>query len=108
MEAFSPGDTIRVELDLRDESGVSTEGRERDRRRRSRAPLPLARQHHDKGLTTLIALARLDVEQAELAIAQRRLELDVEERQELLGRLEVLEETLEENRRGEQNRYGGF
>jgi hypothetical protein len=24
MEAFSPGDTIRVELDLRDESGVST------------------------------------------------------------------------------------
>ena len=24
MEAFSPGDTIRVELDLRDQSGVST------------------------------------------------------------------------------------
>ena len=24
MEVFSPGDTIRVELDLRDESGVST------------------------------------------------------------------------------------
>jgi hypothetical protein len=61
-----------------------------------------------KGFTTLIALARLDVEQAELAIAERRLELDVEERQELLGRLEVLEEMLEENKRGEQNRYGGF
>jgi hypothetical protein len=47
-----------------------------------------------KGFTTLIALARLDVEQAELAIAERRLELDVEERTELLARLEELEQLM--------------
>jgi hypothetical protein len=47
-----------------------------------------------KGFTTLIALARLDVEQAELAIAERRLELDEQERTELLARFEELEQLM--------------
>ena len=44
-----------------------------------------------KGYTTLIALDRLAVERSELEIAQRRLELDEQERTELLARLEELE-----------------
>ncbi len=56
-----------------------------------------------KGFTTLISLARLDVEQAELEIAQRRLELDVQERTELLGRLEELEALMAARK---DNRWG--
>jgi hypothetical protein len=48
-----------------------------------------------KGFTTLIALTRLDVEHAELEIAQRRLELDEQERTELVQRLEELEAAME-------------
>ena len=47
-----------------------------------------------KGYTTLIALDRLDVERSELEIAERRLELDVQERTELLTRLEELEQLM--------------
>src|SRR3712207_498878 len=47
-----------------------------------------------KGYTTLIALDRLDVERSELEIAQRRLELDVQERLELVRRLEELEQLM--------------
>ncbi len=47
-----------------------------------------------RGYTTLIALDRLDVERSELEIAQRRLELDVQERTELLQRLEELEQLM--------------
>ena len=47
-----------------------------------------------KGYTTLIALDRLDVERSELEIAQRRLELDVQERTEIVSRLEELEALL--------------
>jgi hypothetical protein len=38
------------------------------------------------------------VERSELEIAQRRLELDVQERTELVGRLEELELTMEARR----------
>src|SRR3712207_1298431 len=48
-----------------------------------------------RGYTTLIALDRLDVERSELEIAQRRLELDVQERLELVRRLEELEAAVE-------------
>ena len=44
-----------------------------------------------KGFGTLIALDRLDVERSELEIAQRRLELDVQERTQIVARLEELE-----------------
>jgi hypothetical protein len=47
-----------------------------------------------KGYTTLIALDRLDVERSELDIAERRLALDVQERTELLARLEELEQLM--------------
>ena len=47
-----------------------------------------------KGYTTLIALDRLDVEPSELEIAQRRLELDEQERLEILQRLEELEQLM--------------
>ena len=53
-----------------------------------------------RGYTTLVALDRLDVERSELEIAQRRLELDVEERVELLGRLEELEMLMEQRKDG--------
>jgi hypothetical protein len=48
-----------------------------------------------RAYTTLIALARLDIEQAELEIARRRLELDEEERTELKTRLEELEQHIQ-------------
>jgi hypothetical protein len=48
-----------------------------------------------RGYGTLIDLAKLDIEQSELEIARRRLELDVEERTEVRERLEELEEALE-------------
>src|SRR5215212_5581801 len=51
----------------------------------------------------LISLERLRIEQAELEIAERRLELDVEERVELRQQLEDLEEALEEKK---GRRYG--
>ncbi len=57
-----------------------------------------------RAYTTLIALSRLDIEQAELEIARRRLELDEEERTELRTRLEAIEEALDQ-RKGER-RYG--
>ncbi len=57
-----------------------------------------------RAYTTLIALSRLDIEQAELEIARRRLELDEEERTELRTRLEVLEEGLEQQKAA--RRYG--
>jgi hypothetical protein len=47
-----------------------------------------------RGFNTLIALDRLDVERSELEIQQRRLQLDEQERLELVGRLEMLEEAL--------------
>ena|SRR5918998_1831275 len=47
-----------------------------------------------RGYNTLIALDRLDVERSELEIAQRRLELDEQERLELIERLERVEEAL--------------
>lgn len=59
-----------------------------------------------RGYNTLIELAKLDIEQSELEIAQRRLELDEQERLELLERLEALEETLEKNGAAGGYRYG--
>jgi hypothetical protein len=56
-----------------------------------------------RGYSTLIALSRLNIEQAELDIARRRLELDEEERGEIWERLEILEEMLEQ--KGDR-RYG--
>ena len=47
-----------------------------------------------RGYNTLIALDRLAVERSELEIAQRKLELDEQERLELIGRLEALEDTI--------------
>jgi hypothetical protein len=55
-----------------------------------------------RGYTTLIALARLDIEQGELEIAQRRLELDEEERTEIRRRLEELEAHIQSSARGNQ------
>jgi hypothetical protein len=48
-----------------------------------------------RGYTTLIALDRLDVERSELEIAERRLALDIQERTELVARLEELEQLME-------------
>ena len=48
-----------------------------------------------RGYGTLIALDRLDVERSELEIAQRRLELDEQERLEVLQRLEELEALMQ-------------
>ncbi len=53
-----------------------------------------------RGHTTLIALSRLDIEQSELEIARRRLELDEEERTKLTERLEALEEALKRTQGG--------
>jgi len=52
-----------------------------------------------RGYSTLIALDRLDVERSELEIAQRRLELDEQERLELIERLERVEEALKNKER---------
>ena len=52
-----------------------------------------------RGYNTLIALDRLDVERSELEIAQRRLELDEQERLELIERLERVEEALKNKER---------
>jgi hypothetical protein len=57
-----------------------------------------------RGYNTLIDLAKLDIEQGELEISQRRLELDEEERTELRGRLEELEDA--ERRRKGMGIYG--
>ncbi len=57
-----------------------------------------------RAYTTLIALSRLDIEQAELEIARRRLELDEEERTEVRERLEELEELMQARKDG--NRWG--
>jgi hypothetical protein len=48
-----------------------------------------------KGFGTLIALDKLDVERSELEIAERRLALDIQERTELVARLEELEQLVE-------------
>jgi hypothetical protein len=53
-----------------------------------------------RGFTTLIALDRLDVERSELEIAQRRLELDEEERRELVKEIEELREVAAMNKLG--------
>jgi hypothetical protein len=55
-----------------------------------------------RGYGTLISLARLDVEQSELEIQQRRLELDEEERLVLAREMEELRELVEatNDRRG--------
>ena len=47
-----------------------------------------------RGYSTLIALDRLDVERSELEIAQRRLELDEQERLELVHEIEQMREVL--------------
>src|SRR5215207_11091029 len=52
-----------------------------------------------RGFNTLIALDRLDVERSELEIQQRRLELDEQERLELIERLERVEEALKNKER---------
>jgi hypothetical protein len=51
-----------------------------------------------RGFNTLIALDRLDVERSELEIAQRRLELDEQERRELVAEMEELRELVELNK----------
>ena len=51
-----------------------------------------------RGYTTLIGLAKLDIETSELDIAKRRLELDEDERTELIERLEQLEQKLDTRR----------
>lgn len=48
-----------------------------------------------RGYQTLIGLARLEVEHSELEIQQRRLQLDEQERLELVGELEELREMVE-------------
>jgi hypothetical protein len=48
-----------------------------------------------RGFHALILLARLEIEKAELEIAERRLDLDIEERTELRRRLEELEEEID-------------
>jgi hypothetical protein len=53
-----------------------------------------------RGYNTLIGLSKLEIEQAELEIHQRRLELDEQERLELVVRLEELER-LEKARKDE-------
>jgi hypothetical protein len=50
------------------------------------------------GYHTLINLVRLDIEQSELKIAQRRLELDEQERRELVAEMEELREMVELNK----------
>jgi hypothetical protein len=57
-----------------------------------------------RGFGVLIELARLEVEQSELEIAQRRLELDEQERLEVVKRLEELEEAMVT--RSESSRWG--
>jgi hypothetical protein len=47
-----------------------------------------------RGYSVLIDLDKLDVERSELEIAQRRLELDEQERTEILQRLEELEQLM--------------
>ena len=59
-----------------------------------------------RGFSTLIALDRLDVERSELEIAQRRLELDEQERLELIERLERVEEGLKN--KNEVRTYGTY
>jgi hypothetical protein len=51
-----------------------------------------------RGYHTLINLVRLDIEQSELKIAQRRLELDEQERRELVAEMEELRELVELNK----------
>jgi hypothetical protein len=51
-----------------------------------------------RGFNTLIALDRLDVERSELEIQQRRLELDEQERRELVVEMEELREMIEISR----------
>jgi hypothetical protein len=58
-----------------------------------------------RGYGVLIELAKLDIEQSELEIAQRRLDLDEQERLELLGRLEALEQALGQNRGSHYGTY---
>jgi hypothetical protein len=53
-----------------------------------------------RGYNTLIGLSKLEIEQAELEIHQRRLELDEQERLELVVRLEELKR-LEKARKDE-------
>jgi hypothetical protein len=48
-----------------------------------------------RGFNTLIALDRLDVERSELEIQQRRLELDEQERRELVVEMEELRKMIE-------------
>src|SRR5215208_2425068 len=47
-----------------------------------------------RGYGTLIDLAKLDIEQSELEIQQRRLELDEQERLELVSEIEEMHEIL--------------
>jgi hypothetical protein len=58
-----------------------------------------------RGYNTLIALDRLDVARSELEIAQRRLELDEQERLELMREVEELRDLAAMNR--ERNGYYG-
>jgi hypothetical protein len=58
-----------------------------------------------RGFTTLIALDQLDVERSELEIARRRLELDEQERLELMREIEELRDIVEAGK-GSRARYG--
>jgi hypothetical protein len=58
-----------------------------------------------RGYNTLIELAKLEIEQSELEIAQRRLDLDEEERLELIKEIEQLRDLAAMNRQG-NGHYG--
>jgi hypothetical protein len=57
-----------------------------------------------RGYNTLIELAKLEIDQGELEIQQRRLDLDIEQRTELRDSLEELEDA--ERRRKEMGKMG--
>jgi hypothetical protein len=59
-----------------------------------------------RGYNVLIALDRLDVERSELEIQQRRLELDEQERLELVREIEELRDIAALNK--ERNGHYGY
>jgi len=59
-----------------------------------------------RAYSTLIALSRLDIEHSELEIQQRRLELDEQERLELVAEIEEMREILGARRSQEKSWAG--